>query len=199
MTRRTIIIDPGHGGGTGCRWPGGIEDAYALAVADELLLMLSCESLHDLAEFVPTRTGNVQIKLGERGSLARAHGAAFVLSIHVNASPDPADHGTQLYHLRAHPLAGQVARAAARYAPAALAPQGARVIDATDDPRTTDDDWLHRAGNVLDAYSPVPCVLLESGYSTYPSDLAALTGPLGPSRIATFARAVVLEALAALG
>jgi N-acetylmuramoyl-L-alanine amidase len=92
-----VVVDAGHGGEDfGAVGPGGgLEKDVALAVAREV-----GSALRDIGiQVVYTRTSDRFVPLAERTAVAnRAHGD-FFLSIHSNASRDPAARGLETYFL----------------------------------------------------------------------------------------------------
>jgi N-acetylmuramoyl-L-alanine amidase len=92
-----VIVDPGHGGDDlGAIGPGGaLEKKVALAVAQEV-----GAALQDLGvRVVYTRTSDRFVSLAERTTVANGAHGDFCLSIHANASPDPASRGLETYFL----------------------------------------------------------------------------------------------------
>jgi N-acetylmuramoyl-L-alanine amidase len=90
---RTIVLDPGHGGAQdGARGPNGIEESVvALALALRVKKTLS-RTLPG-TRVVLTRDSDRTVTLEERSALANALDAELFVSIHLNASPSPADRG----------------------------------------------------------------------------------------------------------
>ncbi len=82
---RTVVIDPGHGGGdTGATRSGVMEKDINLKVALLLGGMIS-ENLPGV-KVIYTRKTDVFIPLDERGNIANKAGADLFLSIHVNST-----------------------------------------------------------------------------------------------------------------
>jgi N-acetylmuramoyl-L-alanine amidase len=94
--RPRIVLDPGHGG----RDPGAqghaVEKDVTLALARRLRALLE-ERLG--ADTVLTRGDDVTLALAERTARANAEGADLFVSIHANASRNPALHGVETYYL----------------------------------------------------------------------------------------------------
>jgi N-acetylmuramoyl-L-alanine amidase len=92
-----IVIDPGHGGhdpGTNVR---GLQEAsLTLDVALRLEKLLEKE---DGVEVVLTRRTDAYVQLEERTAIANREGADLFLSIHANASRNPASSGIETYYL----------------------------------------------------------------------------------------------------
>ncbi|PPQ28846.1 hypothetical protein CCS01_22960 [Rhodopila globiformis] len=94
--RPLIVIDPGHGGkDPGCISPYGTQEKHvALAAGLELRRQLRAAGRYRVAM---TRDTDIFIPLDGRVEHARRLGAALFVSLHANASPDPAAHGTCVY------------------------------------------------------------------------------------------------------
>jgi len=96
-----VVIDPGHGGhDPGARIPGLNEAELVLDVALRLEKLLQKEPGVDV---VLTRRGNTYVALEERTAIANRAGADLFLSIHVNASSNPAIRGFETYFLNFAP------------------------------------------------------------------------------------------------
>jgi N-acetylmuramoyl-L-alanine amidase len=96
-----IVIDPGHGGhDPGARVRGLNEAELVLDVAFRLEKLLLEEPG---AEVVLTRRTNAYVALEERTAIANRAGADLFLSIHVNASGNPAIRGFETYFLNFAP------------------------------------------------------------------------------------------------
>ena len=93
-----IVIDPGHGGhDPGARGTGITEADLVLDLA--LRLAARIESTQPDLEVVLTRQGDDYLPLEARTSLANRVEADLFLSIHANASKDPAARGIETYFL----------------------------------------------------------------------------------------------------
>ncbi|MCS6927492.1 MAG: N-acetylmuramoyl-L-alanine amidase [Candidatus Binatia bacterium] len=96
--RYRIMLDPGHGGhDPGARGPNGTYEK-------DIVLALSRRLGRKLASRLPvevlfTRTADVFVPLEERTARANAAKADLFLSIHANASPNPAMQGIETYYL----------------------------------------------------------------------------------------------------
>jgi N-acetylmuramoyl-L-alanine amidase len=95
---RTIVIDPGHGGGeTGAKGPGGtLEKNVTLSVARKLKAAI--ESRLGVRVLL-TRDSDEQVRLDERAALANNNKADLFLSLHANTSLRPALEGAEVYYL----------------------------------------------------------------------------------------------------
>jgi N-acetylmuramoyl-L-alanine amidase len=96
--RVKIVIDPGHGGkDPGALGPGGVaEKDIVLAIAVRLKERLA--ALPD-TDAVLTRDRDIFLALEERTARANAEQADLFVSIHGNASPNPALSGVETYYL----------------------------------------------------------------------------------------------------
>jgi N-acetylmuramoyl-L-alanine amidase len=92
------VIDPGHGGkDPGALGPGGVaEKDIVLAIAVRLKERLA--ALPD-TDAVLTRDRDIFLALEERTARANAEQADLFVSIHGNASPNPALSGVETYYL----------------------------------------------------------------------------------------------------
>lgn len=95
---RRIVIDPGHGGkDTGAKGPHGLlEKEVALDIAKRLAKLLRDRMS---VEAILTRDEDVFLELPERTAIANARNADLFISIHLNASPQPAARGVETYVL----------------------------------------------------------------------------------------------------
>jgi N-acetylmuramoyl-L-alanine amidase len=92
-----IVIDPGHGGHDPGTHVHGLEEAdLTLDVALRLEKLLENE---DGIEVILTRRTDVYVPLEERTAIANREGADLFLSIHANASRNPASSGIETYYL----------------------------------------------------------------------------------------------------
>ncbi|MGB9836413.1 MAG: N-acetylmuramoyl-L-alanine amidase family protein [Candidatus Saccharicenans sp.] len=97
-TRRTIVIDPGHGGmETGARGNfGALEKDITLAIA----LKLKEEIEKNLNyRVVMTRETDVVVPLAQRAAIANNNKADLFISIHANGSRRPNAHGSETFFL----------------------------------------------------------------------------------------------------
>lgn len=90
-----IMIDPGHGGPDKGAVRGSlVESEIALQVSRYLADILRADPRFKVSM---TRTGDQRVPLSKRTKLARQAGADLFISIHLNSSPDPRAHGTEIY------------------------------------------------------------------------------------------------------
>jgi N-acetylmuramoyl-L-alanine amidase len=95
---RTVVIDPGHGGGlVGAQGPGGaLEKDVTLAIARKLRGAIT--NGLGLQAFL-TRDGDQDVPLDERTAFANNYKADLFVSIHANASRSQGARGSEVYFL----------------------------------------------------------------------------------------------------
>lgn len=95
---RTVVIDPGHGGGeVGAQGPGGtLEKDVTLAIARKLRAAL-VNNL-GLQAFL-TRDKDLEVPLDDRAAFANNYKADLFVSIHANASRAAGAKGSEVYFL----------------------------------------------------------------------------------------------------
>lgn len=101
LVGRTIVLDPGHGSVQPGNWsdPGAtgvgglLEREVNMDIASRLAALLTARG----AEVVLTRTADTTLSLEGRAGLANQLQADIFVSIHANASPNPALNGTATY------------------------------------------------------------------------------------------------------
>jgi N-acetylmuramoyl-L-alanine amidase len=95
---RTVVIDPGHGGGlVGAQGPGGaLEKDVTLAIARKLRAAVT--NGLGLQAFL-TRDGDQDVSLDDRTAFANNYKADLFVSIHANASRAAGARGSEVYFL----------------------------------------------------------------------------------------------------
>ena len=95
--RLKVVIDPGHGGkDPGARgWRGLEEKDVVLDIAKLLAERLRADGI----EVAMTRSDDRFLALEERTGFANAQGADLFISVHANASTNPAMRGVEIYYL----------------------------------------------------------------------------------------------------
>jgi N-acetylmuramoyl-L-alanine amidase len=92
-----VVIDPGHGGHDPGAQANGITEAdLVLDISLRLEKLLKAQPGFDV---VLTRRTDTYVPLEERTAIANREGADLFLSIHANASRQPATHGIETYFL----------------------------------------------------------------------------------------------------
>lgn len=110
-TLRTIVIDPGHGGGDeGSRGPGGgAEKQVTLSVARRLKAALEGRLG---VRVILTREGDRDVGLDERAAVANNNKADLFISLHANASVRPVAAGAEVFYLSLQEYGVEAQRAA---------------------------------------------------------------------------------------
>jgi N-acetylmuramoyl-L-alanine amidase len=95
---RTVVIDPGHGGGlVGAQGPGGaLEKDVTLSIARKLRSAVA--NGLGLQAFL-TRDGDQDVPLDDRAAFANNYKADLFVSIHANASRSHGARGSEVYFL----------------------------------------------------------------------------------------------------
>lgn len=128
-TVRTVVIDPGHGGGDeGVRGPGGTREKD-LALAFSRRLKSSIENRIGL-HVVLTRDADEDISLDRRTAIANNNKADLLFSIHANASVRPAAHGAQVLSLNLDDYKNITAGRRGKSEPVPVIGGGTRLIEA---------------------------------------------------------------------
>jgi N-acetylmuramoyl-L-alanine amidase len=96
---QTIVIDPGHGGDdAGVRGPGGVEEKrIALNIARRLKALVETRMG---IRVILTRDDDAMVTLDERAAIANNSKADLFVSLHLNAAPNSAAAGAEVFHLR---------------------------------------------------------------------------------------------------
>lgn len=196
-----IVIDPGHGGkDPGASSKGGLHEkditlAVALALRDQLL----ATERYDVAL---TRSTDVFIELEDRVTKARNLGADLFIALHADAGPKPATSGASVYTLSPEgekridgarkkndwildvevdsKRPEEVKQILADLVQRETKNQSAKFAGVVAD-SLTKSGWpilenTHRKKSLYVLLSPdVPAALLEMGFMTNDSDVAALT------------------------
>ena len=92
---KTIVIDPGHGGyDHGARGPAGsLEKSVIFQLAQILAAALAPD-----CQVVWTRTGDYQVALTRRASVANHHKADLFISLHAGGSPMPGGNAWSVFY-----------------------------------------------------------------------------------------------------
>lgn len=137
FVKKTIIIDPGHGGAD----PGALGVNGSLEKELNLELALTLRDLFVMCGFdvIMTRDDDRMLTTGDGGSkkaqdlsarlsVARDHPDALFVSIHMNKFPDASVHGTQVYYSKNHSSSRQLAEEIRKYVAASVQPSNKRQI-----------------------------------------------------------------------
>ena len=176
-----IMIDAGHGGGDpGAIGPAGTtEKTVALAAARELGRQILATH-HYRVLF--TRTGDRFVSLPARLHIAARNGAALMISLHADSSPDRHVRGASVYVRSAQSTGPEVAHLPARGAARAIARALSRTVP-SDSVRlqlalvaSLDDDLSMVLAPTREAHlyvlgtTGIPSVLVEMGFISNPKD-----------------------------
>lgn len=137
IVKKTIIIDPGHGGAD----PGAVGANGSLEKELNLELSLTLCDLLEMSGFdvIMTRdddrmlttddgTSKKSQDLSARLSVARDHPDALFVSIHMNKFPDSSVHGVQVYYSKNHQSSRALAEEIRKYVTASVQPSNKRQI-----------------------------------------------------------------------
>ncbi|MDS9472040.1 N-acetylmuramoyl-L-alanine amidase [Sporosarcina pasteurii] len=182
-----VVIDPGHGGPDGGASEGDvIERDITLNISKELakrlekkgatVVMTRKKEGDALAEHTPeekfsTLRSRKIADLKLRESIAINENPDVFISVHVNAIPDSKWRGAQVfYHEGGHPDGEFLAKAIQSSFQSNL--------------QNTDREALAISGVYLLKKSPVPSVLVETGFISNPEEKALLVDPKYQSKVA---------------
>jgi N-acetylmuramoyl-L-alanine amidase len=154
---RTVILDAGHGGkdsGAISRWTGQKEKDLTLDMVKRIK-----SELGGSFKTILMRSGDEFIDLDERVNRANKHGDAILISVHFNSGPQQI-RGPETYYWRvdSHGLATRLQNAMAATSP---------------DERGNRDQVRRRLR--LTRNPEIPCVLIECGYLSHPSEAQLVT------------------------
>jgi N-acetylmuramoyl-L-alanine amidase len=208
-TIRSVVIDPGHGGGdTGVRGPGNQEEKdVVLRLARRLKSAI--ESRIGL-RVILTRDDDTDVPLDRRASIANNNKADLFISLHTNASVRPAVAGTQVLSLSLDDYRGRIDPADATPLSVPVVGGGTRTIDIVpwDIAQVSFADQSATVAAILERHlgeqdvplfrGPVsrmplrtlvgahmPAIMIEAGFLTNPEDAQALGAADHPQRIVT--------------
>jgi N-acetylmuramoyl-L-alanine amidase len=197
---RTVVLDPGHGGAeAGVVGPGGTrEKDYVLELARRIKAAI--EARLGLRVLL-TRDSDEAVPVDRRTSLANNNKADIFVSLHANASLDPATSGAQVLALNGAHYQGRPEAARTPELPVPVVTGGSREIELVpwDLAQMPFTDASARVANILArrlaerrvpmygvpaAALPLrplvganmPAVMLEVGFLSNPADEKALNG-----------------------
>jgi N-acetylmuramoyl-L-alanine amidase len=212
--RPVIVIDPGHGGAD----PGAIgkagtqEKKITLQTALELKRLLAATGRYRV---LLTRHDDRFVSLADRAAFAPAHGAALMISLHVDASPNRRAHGASVYVRADGPSGAGLRRVGTgESTPAAIAhalstgqtpsprPGSAwlqyTTIDSLNDDIQMTSSPAREAHLWVLANAGIPGVLVEMGYISNARDEALMRNPWHRLLIARSLRDAVNDYFAGL-
>lgn len=162
---KTVVIDPGHGGGDPGKMSHGLTEASV--VGDLAARVEGRLAATGVTVYLTRGTDGGEVSEIERASFANSTNADVVISLHLDGSADPSAHGVATYYfganLNGHSAAGE------RFAGLVQ-----REIVARTDLR---DCRIHAKTWDLLRYTRMPAVRVELGYVTNPDDAARLGNP----------------------
>ncbi len=166
MGFHTVIIDAGHGGkdpGAISRTTGDREKTLAMDTAKRL-----ARKLEGSFRTVFIRSGDTFVDLDDRVAMASQRDGAILVSLHYNASPNSGVAGPETYYWRvdSHGLATRIQRGLE-----SLSPRRGSL-------------GLRRRRLRLTRNPQVPCVLVEFGYLSNPTDARRCADPSMRERFA---------------
>jgi N-acetylmuramoyl-L-alanine amidase len=159
LAGKTVMVDPGHGGGdTGVVANGLVEAEVVYDVAARLEGRLAA------AGAVPflTRSADGEVPVRDRADFANAAEADLFVSVHLDGSPSPSCNGVAAYYFGTSSTGARLADLAQK-----------EVVARTDllDCRTHPQSWE------LLRLTRMPAVEVSAGYLTNPHDAARLGDP----------------------
>ncbi|MHB1459411.1 MAG: N-acetylmuramoyl-L-alanine amidase [Armatimonadota bacterium] len=185
ISKRIIVIDPGHGGPTkvgACGLNGIREKDITLAIAKQVQTILKSNGVAVLL----TRDGDVEldrkidIDLQKRVDMAARNSADFFVSIHCNAVSSPKKiSGTETYYHGVDTNGRALAES--------IHPELLSAGKLYDRRIKSDFDRYSNGFSVLRNASEkhqIPAILIETGFIDHPGDSALLIDPVYQRRIA---------------
>lgn len=178
-----VILDPGHGGQQfGARGRRGTaEKVVTLDIARRLKRQLEQTGLRVML----TRTTDQTVTLAQRSDLGKRSGAWAFLSIHANAAKDRATSGFEVYYLPAYERFGRGVAYAGAPPATDRSYRLARLIQ-----QEFRRDWPLKDRGIKQArfhvlkHTPIPAVLVETGFLTNARDESLLNDPAMREEIA---------------
>lgn len=161
IQKMKISIDPGHSGPyePGACVEGVTEAQVVLAIAERTGCILK-KSGH---EVLLTRIGDIKDdSLLWRAEVANLWGASLFVSLHANSFPDPAAHGTEVWHYPGSTEGIRLARSIQHKIVRRL---------------HTSDRGIKPGGFTVLSATDCPAVLIETAFLSNPVDRILLTSP----------------------
>ena len=167
-----VVLDAGHGGSD----PGAVSpllNATEEEVALRVALLTGAALERRGVQVVQTRTRDVDVPLGARAALALGTGADALVSVHLNASPNPSALGAEVWHGQLGAVERHAELAATlldALAPALLAGAGGAA-------GSGGVRGIRAGGQLAVLRTAVPAALVELGYVTNAADAHLLGQP----------------------
>ena len=179
--RRTVVIDPGHGGtSSGAAYEGILEKDLTLPISLKLEALLKAAGYN----VVMTRSTDVYLGLYERADIANSVDADIFVSIHANAFDDPSVNGLITYY---HPSSGRGKRLAQAIQTPASQATGAK------------DRGVASADFVVLRETDMCAVLVETGFMTNHDELMKLNDSTYQDKLAQGIAQGIINYLNTLG
>lgn len=161
-----IFLDPGHGGkDPGAVGPTGLrESSVALGVAERLTRFLASAG-HDVE--ISRADDATFVELEERAAHANRWGADLFVSIHCNASHDPAVRGFEVWTTPGQTEADKLAQSVFMNVGRAFPGEPGRKD-------TSDGDSDKEKKFYVLAHTKAPAILVETGFISHPETEAAM-------------------------
>ena len=180
-SRRTVVIDPGHGGtSSGAVYEGILEKDLTLPISLKLEALLKAAGYN----VVMTRSTDVYVGLYERADIANSVDADIFVSIHANAFGDPSVNGLITYY---HPSSGRGKRLAQAIQTPACQTTGAK------------DRGVSSADFVVLRETDMCAVLVETGFMTNHDELMKLNDSAYQDKLAQGIAQGIINYLNTLG
>ena len=167
-----VVVDAGHGGSD----PGAVSpllEATEEEVALRVALLTGAALERRGVQVVQTRTRDVDVPLGARTALAQRTGADALVSVHLNASPNPLAFGAEVWHGQVGDAERHAELAATlldALAPALRAGSGGAA-------GSGGVRGIRAGGQLAVLRTTVPAALVELGYVTNAADARLLAQP----------------------
>ena len=167
-----VVVDAGHGGSD----PGAVSpllEATEEEVALRVALLTGAALERRGVQVVQTRTRDVDVPLGARAALAQRTGADALVSLHLNASPNPLAFGAEVWHGQVGDAERHAELAATlldALAPALRAGSGGAA-------GSGGVRGIRAGGQLAVLRTTVPAALVELGYVTNAADARLLAQP----------------------
>lgn len=169
-----ILIDPGHGGGDpGAEYKTGSEDALNLNIASKLGSILLLKK----HEVKLTRISDLAVSITARLAMEAKELPDIVVSVHCNASENPAASGTEVVYWYKSGK-GKFLAECVNSRLLGLPIKNRPLYQSDDNPATwwRDLAMVHR--------TKAPSILVECGFGSNPDDLAYLNTASGQMAVA---------------
>jgi N-acetylmuramoyl-L-alanine amidase len=165
LAGKTVVVDPGHGGGdTGARSPNHdvLEKDLTLSIGKLVADELAAQG----ASVIMTRKSDVFIPLKERPAIANRSGADFFVSVHINSNTQSESHSGTITFFHGHSPISQLLAECIEHEIGDVS--GIPALGAWSDTR------IYGSGFAVLRYSQMPAVLVETGFINSSVDRAKM-------------------------